>query len=112
MNPPSKASKPVPRTKLEVGDGTLLLHNAPEEVPEAKWDDRVAEYRAQAYRYRTLLEWVWAWTSDITLPAERAVEPSRDHQATLHQQPVLIVQDRGRRTSLSSPRASRADRTA
>lgn len=42
--------------RLEFDDGTLLLRDAPAEVPYAEWDDRVEEYRAQAYRYRTLLE--------------------------------------------------------
>jgi hypothetical protein len=43
--------------RIEFDDGTLLLHDAPEDVPYAEWDDRVDEYRAQAFRYRTILEW-------------------------------------------------------
>ena len=43
--------------ELEFDDGTLLLRDAPESVPYAEWDDRVDEYRSQAYRYRALLEW-------------------------------------------------------
>jgi superfamily II DNA or RNA helicase len=48
--------------RLEFDDGTLLLRDAPEDVPHAEWDDRVDEYRAQAYRYRALLEWAGSWT--------------------------------------------------
>lgn len=47
--------------QLEFDDGTLLLRDAPTAVPYAEWDDRVDEYRAQAYRYRSLLEWAGAW---------------------------------------------------
>lgn len=47
--------------QLEFDDGTLLLRDAPAPVPYAEWDDRVGEYRAQAYRYRPLLEWAGAW---------------------------------------------------
>lgn len=57
--------------RLEFDDGTLLLENAPETVPYAEWDDRVDEYRAQAYRYRSLLEWAGQWAES-------------DGQATLH----------------------------
>ncbi|RQG93874.1 DEAD/DEAH box helicase family protein [Natrarchaeobius chitinivorans] len=50
--------------KLEFDDGTLLLRDAPNEVPHAEWDDRVDEYRAQAYHYRTILDWAGEWDAD------------------------------------------------
>ncbi len=50
--------------RLEFDDGTLLLENAPETVLYAEWDDRVDAYRAQAYRYRALLEWVGQWAEN------------------------------------------------
>jgi hypothetical protein len=31
--------------RIEFDDGTLLLRNAPDDVPCAEWDDRVDEYR-------------------------------------------------------------------
>ena len=30
--------------RIECDDGTLLLHDAPDDVPHAEWDDRVDEY--------------------------------------------------------------------
>ena len=42
--------------RIEFDGGTLLLREASEDVPYAEWDDRVEEYRAPAYRYRSLLE--------------------------------------------------------
>ena len=48
--------------RIEFDEGTLLLRDAPDNVPYAEWDDRVDEYRAQAYRYRSLLEWAGSWT--------------------------------------------------
>ena len=48
--------------RIEFDDGTLLLRDAPESVPYAEWDDRVDEYRAQAHRYRALLEWAGFWS--------------------------------------------------
>ena len=47
--------------RIEFDDGTLLLRDAPEDVPHAEWDDRVEEYRAQAYHYHSLLKWAGAW---------------------------------------------------
>jgi len=48
--------------QVEFDDGTLLLRNAPDDVPYGEWDDRVDEYRTRAYRYRALLEWAGKWT--------------------------------------------------
>jgi superfamily II DNA or RNA helicase len=47
--------------RLEFDEGTLLLENAPETVPHTEWDDRVDASRAQAYRYRALLDWAGQW---------------------------------------------------
>ena len=58
--------------RIEFDDGTLLLRDAPENVPHAEWDDRVDEYRTRAYRYRSLLEWAGKWTDG-------------NEQATLHE---------------------------
>jgi len=48
--------------RIDFDEGTLLLYDAPETVPHAEWDDRVGTHRAQAYRYRTLLEWAGQWS--------------------------------------------------
>jgi len=68
--------------ELEFDDGTLLLRETTESVPYGEWDDRVDEYRAQAYRYRALLEWSGAWetTRDQrdTGPAQRTLEQGFD----------------------------------
>jgi superfamily II DNA or RNA helicase len=50
--------------RIEFDDGTLLIRDAPTNIPYAEWDNRVDEYRAQAYRYRTLLEWSDSWNHD------------------------------------------------
>lgn len=50
--------------EIAFDDGTLLLRDAPNDLPYTKWDDRVDEYRAQAYRYRKLLERTVAWNHD------------------------------------------------
>jgi len=42
--------------RIEFDEGTLVLRDAPEGIPYAEWDDRIDEYRAQAYRYRALRE--------------------------------------------------------
>ena len=68
--------------RIEFDDGTLLLRDASDEVPYAEWDGRVDEYRAQAYRYRTLLEWTGAWKTAHdhrnTEPAQRTLEQGFD----------------------------------
>jgi len=68
--------------ELEFDDGTLLLRGATESVPYGEWDDRVDEYRAQAYRYRALLEWggVWEMTRDQhqSGPTQRTLEQEFD----------------------------------
>jgi hypothetical protein len=47
--------------RIEFDDGTLLIRDVPNNVPYAEWDGRVEEFRAQAYRYRALLEWAGTW---------------------------------------------------
>ena len=69
--------------RIEFDDGTLLLRDAPDDVPYTEWDDRVDEYRAQAYRYRSLLEWADAWTDS-------------DEQATLQDGFAHAVEDAAR----------------
>jgi len=68
--------------ELEFDDGTLLLRGATESVPYGEWDDRVDEYRAQAYRYRALLEWagIWKTTRDRrqSEPTQRTLEQGFD----------------------------------
>ena len=110
--------------RIEFDDGTLLLRDAPDDIPYAEWDDRVDEYRTQAYRYRVLLEWAGAWTDgteQATLQngfahaledAARAY-PDLDLTPALHIEPRDYQQaaldawiDHDRRGSSSSPRAA------
>lgn len=69
--------------RVEFDDGTLLLVDAPDDSPHAEWDDRVEEYRAQAYRYRDVLEWAGAWSGT-------------DAQATLQERYSESVEDAAR----------------
>ena len=89
--------------KVKFDDGTLLLHDAPESVPYAEWDDRVGEYRTQAYRYRALLDWAGAWTATEADPAEQvtlqqefdhAVEDEAHEYPNLHLEPALQIEPR------------------
>ena len=59
-------------------DGTLLLEDVPERVPHAEWDDRVDEYRAQAYRYRALLRWADQPEGQATLQETTATVETLD----------------------------------
>jgi superfamily II DNA or RNA helicase len=78
--------------KIEFDDGTLLLRDAPETVPHAEWDSRVDEYRAQAYRYRTLLEWAGAGNED----ADDTGETDNQAQTTLRQGVNQSIEDAAR----------------
>ena len=70
--------------RIEFDGGTLLLREASEEVPYAEWDDRVDDYRAPAYRYRSLLEWADTWNGDIPGPAvEEPVNQETIQSATV-----------------------------
>jgi superfamily II DNA or RNA helicase len=89
--------------KLEFDDGTLVLRDASADVPYAEWDDRVEEYRAQAYRYRALLDWAGAWTTPEADPAEQTTFHQRVDQAIengargypdLHLEPALQIDPR------------------
>lgn len=62
--------------RLVFDDGTLLLEDAPEDIPFAEWDDRVDKYRTQAYRYQELLDWA---------------KNGSDGQATLSESATTIV---------------------
>lgn len=77
--------------KLEFDDGTLLLRGATETPLFAEWDDRVDEYRAQAYRYRELLK--WAGTRD-TIHGQKA---DNAEQRTLQQRFEQPLEDAARR---------------
>jgi hypothetical protein len=37
--------------RLEFDEGTLFVRDVPRRIPHVEWDDRVEEYRTQAYRY-------------------------------------------------------------
>ncbi|WP_302081110.1 DEAD/DEAH box helicase family protein [Salinibaculum rarum] len=62
--------------RLVFDDGTLLLEDAPEDVPYGEWDDRIGEQRAQAQQYRVICDW--------------ATEP--DGQATLHESTATVAE--------------------
>ena len=69
--------------QVEFDDGTLLVRNASEEVPYVEWDDRVDEYRAQAYRYRALLDWAGTWDDAPEQEGDTAEQRTR-HQGCDH----------------------------
>ena len=75
--------------QIEFDDGTLVLRDASESIPYAEWDDRVEEYRAQAYQYRALLDWAGAWTGT-------EVDTDSVEQASLQQGYGHEVDDRAR----------------
>ena len=66
--------------RIQFDEGTLLLHDAPDEVPFAEWDDRVDEYRAHARQYRALLDWADAWSdtrgNDRQLNLQQSATPN------------------------------------
>ena len=91
--------------KIEFDDGTLLLRDAPETVPHIEWDSRVDEYRAQAYRYRTLLEWADAGDDDaddtddqaqttLQQGADRSIEDAARAYPDLALDPALRIEPR------------------
>jgi len=110
--------------RVEFDDGTLLLRDAPDDVPYAEWDDRVDEYRTQAYRYRSLLEWVGAWSDgneqatlqdgfDHALEDTARAYPALDLTPALHIEPRDYQQaaldawiDHGRQGSVVLPTGS------
>jgi superfamily II DNA or RNA helicase len=84
--------------ELVFDDGTLVLYDAPDAIPFAEWDDRIDEYRAQAYRYRALREWIGTWHDDSTEtdPASDAGNDTKSdtiQQTTLHQRPDIDLTD-------------------
>jgi superfamily II DNA or RNA helicase len=86
---------------LAFDDGTLLLYDGPEEIPYAEWDDRIDDYRAQAYRYRALLTWAGGWddnapTDEPTGTTESDTEPNVPRQMTLRQRPDIDISDTAR----------------
>ena len=83
--------------RIEFDDGTLLLHSAPDEVPYAEWDDRVDEYRAQAFRYREILEWAGkSNTEQTTLQQgfDQEIEDSARAYPDLYLEPALQIEPR------------------
>ncbi|MFC7074702.1 DEAD/DEAH box helicase family protein [Halovenus rubra] len=58
--------------RLSFDDGTLLLEDAPEDVPYAQYDDRVDEFRAQAQHYSDIREWATESDGQATLEESTA----------------------------------------
>jgi hypothetical protein len=79
----SGSTREPTRMQVEFDDGTLLVRNASEEVPYVEWDDRVDEYRAQAYRYRALLDWAGTWDDTPEQEGDTAEQRTR-HQGCDH----------------------------
>lgn len=42
--------------EIEFDEGTFLLRDGPETIPQREWIGRVDERRVQAHRYRSLLD--------------------------------------------------------
>ena len=85
--------------RIEFDEGTLLLRDTPDTMPYAEWDDRVDEYRTQAYRYRSLLEWAGAWTAgteQVTLQngVIQSVEDAARAYPALDLTPALHIEPR------------------
>jgi superfamily II DNA or RNA helicase len=71
--------------RIEFDEGTLVLRDAPEGIPYAEWDDRIDEYRAQAYRYRALREWTGDWdTSDEQATLQDGFTPTIEDAARVY----------------------------
>ena len=79
-------------------DGTLLLEDAPERVPHAEWDDRVDEYRAQAYRYRALRRWADQPDGQATLQETTATVETLNNAARVYRDlqltPTVTIEPR------------------
>ncbi len=85
--------------RIVFDDGTLLLEDAPDSIPYAKLDDRVDEYRAQAYHYRALLDWAKNGDSgQVTLPESTAtvdtVEDAARAYSDCYLEPSVAIEPR------------------
>ncbi|SIS15877.1 DEAD/DEAH box helicase family protein [Natronorubrum thiooxidans] len=86
--------------RLTFDDGTLLLEDAPDSVPYAEWDDRVDEYRAQAYRYHDLRQWATPSSRDQQTLAQAtmagdSVEDDARAYSDLTLSPAVAIEPRG-----------------
>ena len=84
--------------RLSFDDGTLLLEDAPEDVPYAEWDDRVEEYRARAQHYREICEWATEPNGQATLEESTATVAEFEDNARLysefHLTPSVAIEPR------------------
>ncbi|MFC4990210.1 DEAD/DEAH box helicase [Saliphagus infecundisoli] len=84
--------------RIAFDDGTLLLEDAPENVPYADWDDRVDEYRARAHHYRALREWATSADGQATLdeaaPTVDSVEDTARAYSDLDLTPAVAIEPR------------------
>ena len=84
--------------RLSFDDGTLLLEDAPEDVPYAEWDDRVEEYRARAQHYREICEWATEPDGQATLEESTATVAEFEDNARLysefHLTPSVAIEPR------------------
>jgi len=84
--------------RLSFDDGTLLLEDAPEDVPYAEWDDRVEEYRARAQHYREVYEWATEPDGQATLeesiPTVAEFEDNARLYSEFHLTPSVAIEPR------------------
>jgi len=84
--------------RLVFDDGTLLLKDAPEDVPHAEWDDRVDEYRARAQQYRDICNWATEPDGQATLEESTATvaefEDDARSYAEFHLTPSVAIEPR------------------
>jgi len=84
--------------RLSFDDGTLLLEDAPENVPYAQYDDRVGEYRARAQHYRDIRAWASEPDGQATLEESTATVKEVDDDARayseFHLTPSVAIEPR------------------
>jgi superfamily II DNA or RNA helicase len=69
--------------RIEFDEGTLLLRDAPDEVPHAEWDDRVDEYRAQARFYQSIRDWAGEWDDGATESGQLELHQSAGQEVAI-----------------------------
>lgn len=48
-----------PQVILDYENGTLVLQSTLSEIPFCKWDLRIKRFRAKAFHYRLIMQWLW-----------------------------------------------------
>lgn len=78
--------------EIKFDDGTLLIENGDASIPYVQWDARVNKWRAQAFRYREIIEWMNRWDPEFSIAKAKTERDQARNYRALKLSPYLEIE--------------------